>query len=274
LRVDHPYLALLRRLVAGDQRSDDFLGTPTVAEHLERNRSKADVDEGLGGDGADAGLEPGHDRPDGVGMRLDGHAVATGERVASHDAVRHARSLAARPPPYGAAGPGLGGKTGGGTLEAHHADPTTVGKLPRRAEPAQFEEVPVRAFIVELQNRPGGLAALAEAIAERGINITNLAGVTCGGSGSVGLLTNDEASTKTVLDAGSFSYRQIDLISAALEDKPGTLGAAARRLADAGVNIELLLPTGMEGGKFSVAFGVDNAAAAQQALGELATVSR
>jgi len=103
----------------------------------------------------------------------------------------------------------------------------------------------VRAFIVELQNRPGGLAALAEAIAERGINITNLAGVTCGGSGSVGLLTNDEASTKTVLDAGSFSYRQIDLISAALEDKPGTLGAAARRLADAGVNIELLLPTGM-----------------------------
>jgi len=132
----------------------------------------------------------------------------------------------------------------------------------------------VRAFIVELQNRPGGLAALAEAIAERGINITNLAGVTCGGSGSVGLLTNDEASTKTVLDAGSFSYRQIDLISAALEDKPGTLGAAARRLADAGVNIELLLPTGMEGGKFSVAFGVDNAAAAQQALGELATVSR
>ena len=40
------------------------------------------------------------------------------------------------------------------------------------------------------------------------------------------------------------------------------------------VNIELLLPTGMEGGKVSVAFGVDNAAAAQQALGELATVSR
>ena len=86
----------------------------------------------------------------------------------------------------------------------------------------------MRAFIVELQNRPGGLAALAEAIAERGINITNLAGVTCGGSGSVGLLTNDEASTKTVLDGGSFSYRQIDLISAALEDKPFTSRATPR----------------------------------------------
>jgi len=132
----------------------------------------------------------------------------------------------------------------------------------------------MRAFIVELQNNPGSLATVAEAIAERGINITGVTGATCGGSGSLGIITNDEASTKAVLDGGSFSYRQVDLVSAALDDKPGTLAAAARRLSDAGVNIELLLPTGMEGGKISVAFGVDNASAAQQALGELASAIR
>ena len=132
----------------------------------------------------------------------------------------------------------------------------------------------MRAFIVELQNSPGSLAKLTEAIAERGINITNVVGATCGGSGSLGIITNDEASTRSVLDGPSSSYREIDLVSAALEDRPGTLAAAARRLADAGVNIELLLPTGMEGGKISVAFGVDNASAAQQALGELATAGR
>lgn len=132
----------------------------------------------------------------------------------------------------------------------------------------------MRAFIVDLQNRPGGLAGLAEAIAERGINITGIVGATCGGSGSVGLITNDEASTRTVLDGGSFSYRQIDLVSASLENQPGTLATAARRLADAGVNIELLLPTDVEGSKISVAFGVDNASAAQQALGELAVAGR
>jgi len=132
----------------------------------------------------------------------------------------------------------------------------------------------MRAFIVELQNSPGSLAKLTEAIAERGINITNVVGATCGGSGSLGIITNDESSTRSVLDGGSSGYREIDLVSAALEDRPGTLAAAARRLADAGVNIELLLPTGMEGGKISVAFGVDNASAAQQALGELATAGR
>ncbi|TMB53029.1 MAG: ACT domain-containing protein [Chloroflexi bacterium] len=207
-------------------------------------------------------------------MRLDGHAVPTGERIASHDAVRHARSLAARHPPHGATGPGWAERRAGVHSKATTPTRRPSGSCldgPSRRQP---EEVPMRAFIVELQNRPGGLAALAEAIAERGINITNVVGATCGGSGSLGIITNDEASTKTVLDGGSFSYRQIDLVTADLDDKPGTLGAAARRLADAGVNIELLLPTGMEGGKVSVAFGVDNAAAAQQALGELATVSR
>lgn len=132
----------------------------------------------------------------------------------------------------------------------------------------------MRAFIIELSNRPGSLASITEEIAQRGINITNVVGATCGGSGSLGLITNDEAGTKTILDSGSITYRQIDLVSIALEDKPGTLAAAAKSLADAGVNIDLLLPTGMEGGKISLALGVDNASAAQQALGELATAAR
>ena len=132
----------------------------------------------------------------------------------------------------------------------------------------------MRAFIVELQNSPGSLATITEAIAERGINITNVVGATCGGSGSLGLITNDEAATRSVLDGASSKYREIDLVSAALDDRPGTLADAARKLADAGVNIELLLPTGMEGGKISVAIGVDNVSAAQQALGELSTAGR
>ena len=39
------------------------------------------------------------------------------------------------------------------------------------------------AFLVELENRVGSVAEVAEAIAERGINITGGAGVACGGSG-------------------------------------------------------------------------------------------
>lgn len=131
----------------------------------------------------------------------------------------------------------------------------------------------MKAFVIELENKPGGLASAAEALAERGINIENVAGVTCGTDGVIGLLTNDEAGTRSAFDGSGIGFREIELISAALENRPGTLADAARRLASAGINIELLLPTGMEGGKVSVAFGVDDASAARQALGELATVS-
>ncbi len=131
----------------------------------------------------------------------------------------------------------------------------------------------MNAFIVELENQPGRLAAIAKATADRGINITGIAGATTGDQGSIVLITNDEAGTRSCLDGAGFGYREVGLVSAALEDRPGSLADAAQRLSDAGVNVEAFLPTGMAGGKISVAFGVDNISAAKQALGELASVS-
>lgn len=60
------------------------------------------------------------------------------------------------------------------------------------------------------------------------------------------------------------------LVVASLEHRPGTLAAAARRMADAGVNVETMFAIGMDGDKVMVAFGVSDAAAARAALGELA----
>lgn len=126
-------------------------------------------------------------------------------------------------------------------------------------------------FIVDLPNTPGSLADLAEAIAERGINVTGVAGGTIGEEGAVSILTNDEAATRTVLDDQGFRYRTVGLVSVTLEDRPGTLASASRRLAGAGINIETLFPTGMDGGRILVAIGVDDVDAAKRALGELAT---
>jgi hypothetical protein len=132
----------------------------------------------------------------------------------------------------------------------------------------------MRAFIVRLENRPGSLADLTEALGERGINISAVSGMTWDEGGGLGLITNDEAGTRSVLDDRGADYREIDLVSAELDDQPGSLGAAARRLAEKGVNIEALIPTGMQGSRVSVAFGVNDADAAREALGELAGTGR
>jgi hypothetical protein len=130
----------------------------------------------------------------------------------------------------------------------------------------------MNAFVIQLENKPGGLAKVAEAIAERGINITGISAAGSGDSGAIGLVTNDEDGTGQALDRAGITYRTLQLVAAQLQDRPGTLADAARRLADAGVNVELVLPTGMSGSTINVAFGVDDAAAASRALGELAEV--
>lgn len=127
----------------------------------------------------------------------------------------------------------------------------------------------MNAFIVELENRPGELAKLAEALAEKGINIVGISAATSGSSGGIGLTTNDTDGTAAALDAAGIEHRQVEMVSAGLEDRPGTLAEAARRLADAGVNVELVLTTGRSGTRIDTGFGVDDAVAAREALGDL-----
>ena len=129
----------------------------------------------------------------------------------------------------------------------------------------------MRAFIINLDNRPGTLADLGEALGERGINISGIAGTSWEAGGAAAIVTNDDAGARAALDEGGLAYREVDIVSAGLEDRPGSLGEAARRLADKGVNIELILPTGMQGSRITVALGVDDAERAREALGELIT---
>ncbi len=69
------------------------------------------------------------------------------------------------------------------------------------------------------------------------------------GAGSAVVLTNDEAGTRKRPSRGRFTIREIEVVPHAIEDRPGSFAEVARRLADAGVNLEAVLPTGMSGGK-------------------------
>jgi len=125
------------------------------------------------------------------------------------------------------------------------------------------------AFIAEVENKPGELARVAEAVAAKGANITSASTLAWGDKGAVGLLTDDESGTRQALDEGGFQYRETETVTFRLEDRPGRLAEASRRLAAAGVNIEFLVPTGMAGGEVTIAAAVDQVASAREALREL-----
>ena len=125
----------------------------------------------------------------------------------------------------------------------------------------------MNAFIVDLMNKPGELARLADAIAQKGINITSFAAATAGDTSTVVVLTNDESGTRRAISEAGCEAREIELVTASLDNKPGSLAAAAKKLSDAGINIEAAVPTGMAGGNVSVSFATDNPAKARELLG-------
>ena len=57
------------------------------------------------------------------------------------------------------------------------------------------------------------------------------------------------------------------MVPTSLANRPGSLAEVARKLADAGVNIEAAMPTGMSGNDVIVAFATSNPAKAREALG-------
>ncbi len=116
----------------------------------------------------------------------------------------------------------------------------------------------MNAFIVDLKNKPGEFGKVAEAIAAKGTNITSFSGATCGDSGTVVLVTSDDAATRQALTQGQWKYRPIDLVTASLPDRPGTLAEVTKALGQAGVNIEAALPLGMAGSNVQIAFATDD----------------
>ena len=124
----------------------------------------------------------------------------------------------------------------------------------------------MKAFLVDLENKPGSLARVAEAIAAKGINIEGISGTTCDESGRVAIVTRDEAGTRTALTEARASFKEVEATETSMRHAPGTFAKAARRLADAGINVEAIFPTGMQGQDVSVAFVTDQPAKAKEVL--------
>ena len=124
----------------------------------------------------------------------------------------------------------------------------------------------MNAFIISAPNKPGELAKICEAIAQKGINITSLTSLGWKEQGAIALTTNDESGTRSAL-SGIGQVQELELIPVSLEDRPGTLAAAARKLAAAGINIELMLPIAMREGKVTAAFATSDNARARELIG-------
>jgi hypothetical protein len=122
----------------------------------------------------------------------------------------------------------------------------------------------MRDLTITLEDRPGRLADLGEATEKAGINIEGVCATSAGGRAEVHVLVDDEAAAREALgSAGIEVEAERDVLVIDIEDRPGTMGEVARKVADAGVNIGLAYSTF---GGVKLVLGVDDVDRARSVL--------
>jgi hypothetical protein len=123
------------------------------------------------------------------------------------------------------------------------------------------------AFTVELKNQPGELARLCDAMAARGVNLV-LSATARGDSGTIAFIADHEAAARVALEAAGIGYTERPALTVRMDNVPGAGAATFRKLATAGVNIDLLLPVRVSNEQFFAVICVDDADTARETLGE------
>jgi hypothetical protein len=94
---------------------------------------------------------------------------------------------------------------------------------------------------ISTEDRPGGLASIGEALGGAGINIEGLLGIGFEGRGIIHVCVQDGAGARKALeDAGIKVEGEADAILGEPvqgAQQPGTMGAMARQIANAGINV-------------------------------------
>ena len=100
----------------------------------------------------------------------------------------------------------------------------------------------VKDLTISLEDRPGTMADVGEALGKAGINIEGFVGLAVDGRGLMHLLVEDASGARAALEGAGITVEGeadplvMDLPAGEVA-RPGALGEMARKVADAGVNV-------------------------------------
>ena len=93
---------------------------------------------------------------------------------------------------------------------------------------------------VYLEDVPGTLANMGEALGKAGVNADGMCGFPCEGRGVLHVLFEDATGARAALEgAGLEVGAEREVLVVEIEDQPGAFGAIARKIANEGINFDL-----------------------------------
>lgn len=119
-------------------------------------------------------------------------------------------------------------------------------------------------LVIDIENSPGALAEVAAAVSDAGVNI---AAATCIGEGERAelhiLVPYAEAARHSLAISHVAVTREREVVVVDVEDRPGVLADLTRKIARAGINLDLVYVATRN----RVVFGADDISALRAALG-------
>jgi hypothetical protein len=100
----------------------------------------------------------------------------------------------------------------------------------------------MRDLAIALDNRPGALAAMGEALGAAGVSVEGGGAWVVNGEGVAHFLFEDGSAARKALEAAGIrvvAEREV-IVQRLKQEVPGQLGKLSRRMAEAGVNIEVM----------------------------------
>jgi hypothetical protein len=122
-------------------------------------------------------------------------------------------------------------------------------------------------FMISTQDAPGIAARLLEATAARGVNVFPAYGLADGNTGIILVGSDDEDGLRGAIADAGLQATELEMVTAEIDNRPGTGAALFRKLADAGVNVRAAVPIGMGENRVELALAADDAGALRAALG-------
>ena len=125
----------------------------------------------------------------------------------------------------------------------------------------------IKQISVFMENVPGKLGEVTQALGENGIDMSALSLADTTDFGILRLFVNDPDKACQVLRDHDFIVKQSDVVAAVIDDRPGGLTAVLQILSQAKVSVEYMYAfVGSQDGHAVVVMRPDDAEAAQRAL--------
>ncbi len=118
-----------------------------------------------------------------------------------------------------------------------------------------------------VEDKPGMLGQVASALGDKKVNILAFFAAVSEGRGAVRTVVDKPAAARKIFEAQGWQCTAEEVVQTTLADKPGSLGAAGKKLGEAGINIQYAYTgTAKSANKVNLYLAVSDVAAALKAL--------